>query len=119
MRSKRVEELLRCGPGEPGGLAFLESRDDGVLLSSAQVHERLAMSLAAVLIELRQPATVEILQIGVGAGERQIDVVEHSGIARARLARCPGHEPLGEGRNRGGIVAVEERAKSLAVRLRV
>ena len=43
-------------------------------------------------------------------GEREVDVIEHATIARARLARRTGHEPFGEGRDRGGILGVEERA---------
>ena len=38
-------------------------------------------------IELGEAAPVEILLVGIGAGERQIDVVEHVGIA-SRPA-CP------------------------------
>ena len=68
------------------------------------------MGLAAILIELSQPAPVEILKIGVGAGEGQINVIEHRRIERARLARRAGHEPFGERRDRGGLIVVEERA---------
>src|SRR5712692_3737751 len=77
------------------------------------------MGLAAVGIERSQPAPVEILQIFVGTGERQIDVIEHARIARAGLARCAGQEPLGERRNDGGIVVVEEGAMPRAMRMRL
>jgi hypothetical protein len=50
---------------------------------------------------------------------RGIDVVEHAGVACARLARFAGHEPLGESRNGSGIVVVEERALSAAMRVRL
>ena len=74
-------------PGESGCLAFLERRDHFVLPRGVELRERRLISLAAIRIELSQPAPVEILKIGVSAGERQIDVIEHARIERARLAR--------------------------------
>jgi hypothetical protein len=73
----------------------------------------------AIGVERSQSAPVKILQIGVGAGERQIDIVEHAGIERAGLSGCPGHQPFGEGSNRRGIFVVEERAMAGARRMRV
>src|SRR5262249_59020416 len=64
-----------------------------------------------------EPAPVEFLQIGVSAGEREIDVVEHAGIVRAGLPRCTGHQPLGKCRDRGSIVVVEARAMAWAMRM--
>ena len=68
------------------------------------------MSAAAIGIELSEPAPVEILQVGVGAGEREIDVVEHVGVARSGFAGRAGHEAFGERGDRGGVGVVEERA---------
>ena len=67
-------------------------------------------------VELGEPAPVEILQVGIGAGEREIDVVEHVGIGRARLARRARHQPLGERRDGARIVVVEEGAVAAAHR---
>ena len=66
-----------------------------------------------MFLELRQTAPVEILKIGVGSGQSEINVIEHARIARTRLARCSRHEPLCERRNRGSLVVVEERAMLL------
>src|SRR5258706_10181322 len=66
------------------------------------------MSLAAVGVELSQPAPVEILKVGVSAGESQVDIVEHSGVVRARLVRRTRHQALRERRNRDGIVVIEK-----------
>jgi hypothetical protein len=63
-----------------------------------------------VRVELSKPAPVEILKIGVGPRERQINVIEHTCVARTRLVRGAGHQPLGECCNRRGIVMVEERS---------
>src|SRR5437870_5087058 len=115
VRANCFEERLWCGPGKSGRLSFLERRDDRVLLWGAEADERFAICSATVLIELRQAVAIKILQIRVGTRERQINVVQHSGIACARLARCTGHEPLRESLNRRGIVTVEERAETLAV----
>ena len=70
--------------------------------------------LAAIGVERGEAAAVEVLLVGVGAGQRKIDVVEHAGIARARLARCAGHQPFGKGRDRRRILVVEEGAMALA-----
>ena len=83
--------------------------------SAVEPHEGFAIGLAAVHIELSEPATVEILKVGIGPGERQIDVIEHSRITRTRLARCAGHQPFGERRNRLGVGVVEERAMPVAI----
>ena len=78
--------------------------------SGAEPHEWLFMSAAAIRFELSQAAPVKILQIGVSAGEREIDVIEDVGVARSRLAGRAGHEPFGERGDRGGVGVVEERA---------
>src|ERR1051325_6062951 len=62
VRAKRVEELLRRRPREAGRLALLECRDHLVLLRAVQPHERLAVRLAAVRLELRESPAVELLQ---------------------------------------------------------
>src|SRR5262249_20061562 len=72
------------------------------------------LRVAAIGVERREAAAVEVLLVGIGAGERKIDVVEDAGVARARLARCAGHQPLGEGRDRRRILFVEEGAMALA-----
>ena len=112
-----VEERLRGWPGEVARLTRFECRDDVVLLRGGELDERLAVGGAAVGIERREPAPIEVLLIGIGAGERKVDVVEDIGLARPGLPRRAGHEPLGEGRDSGRIVGVEEGA--MAVRMRV
>ena len=105
-----------CGarPGEGGRLALLQRTDGLVLLRGGEPPERLAVGLRAMGIELRQAAAIEILQVGIGAGEREIDVVEHVGIGRARLAGRARHQPLGERGDGVRVVVVEERAVMLA-----
>ena len=119
VRADGVEKHLRCGPRESGGLALLERRNHFVLPRGIQPDERLVIGLATIRIELSEPAPVEILKIGVGAGERQVDVIEHPRIARTRLVGRAGHEPLGERGNRGGIFVVEERAVLDDIRVRL
>src|SRR5258708_23756564 len=75
VRAQRVEEGLLARPGEARGLARFKRRDHLVLLRGAQLGKRLAVRLAAIFIERREPAAIEILQIRIGAGEREIDVV--------------------------------------------
>src|SRR5262249_21137334 len=70
-------------------------------------------------IELSEPAPVEILKIGIGARKRQINVIEHSRIARSRLAGRTRHQALGERGNRRGIIVIEERAMPLGSRMRL
>ena len=70
-------------------------------------------------VERSQAAPVEVLLIGISAGQGEIDVVEHSGIACAGLARSAGHQPLGESRDRGRIVIIEERAMAAGMRVRL
>ena len=50
---------------------------------------------------LGKPASVEVLKIGVGSREREIDVVEHVRVAGSSFARCAGHEAFGK-RGDGG-----------------
>ena len=68
------------------------------------------VGLAAIGVELGETAPIEILLVLVGAGERQIDVVEHVGIARARLARRARHQPFGECRDGLALLVIEEHA---------
>src|SRR5206468_346039 len=106
---------LLARPGEPARLALLDGGDHLVLLRGSELREWLAVGPAAMLLERREPAPIEILQVRIGAGEREIDVVEHVGVARARLARRARHQPLGEGRHGRGVVLIEEGAKPFAI----
>jgi hypothetical protein len=110
MRAHGVEERLRGGPSEIARLALLQGGDDLVLLRGAARRERFAMGFTAIAIERGEPAPIEILLAGISAGQRKIDVIEHTGVAGARLAGCSGHQPLGEFRNRNGKLVIEERA---------
>src|SRR4051794_32263000 len=105
-----VEESLCRRPGEIAGLAGVECLEHFILLGGAEPRERRLLRLFTIGVECSQAAPVEILQIGVGAGEPQIDVVEDAGIERARLSGRSRHQPFGEGGNRRGIFVVEERA---------
>ena len=111
-----VRSVLKnaCGRGQPNSVALPLS---SALITSfwrvgAELHERRLVGLLAIGFERVEPAPVEVLQVLVGAGEREIDVVEHARVERARLARRAGHQPLGEGRDGGGVVGIEERAVS-------
>src|SRR5215470_2039952 len=77
------------------------------------------MRAAAVRIERGKPAAIEVLEIGVSTGEREIDVVKYSGVARPRLARRAGHQLLGQRRYRQGIGIVEECAMLWTIRVRL
>jgi hypothetical protein len=88
-------------------------------LRGGETAERFFVGFAAVRVERGEPAPVKVLQVGVGARQRQIDIVEHVRVARARLARCAGHEPFGKCRNGGGVFAVEECAEPRAARRRM
>ena len=117
VRPKDAEKLPGSGISEPGCLVAFERRDHFVLLFRAEPHEWLFMSATAVRFELCQAAPVEILQLGVSAGEREINVIEHVGVARSRLAGRAGHDPFGKRRDRGGVGMVEERAMLAAARM--
>src|SRR5262245_45038057 len=119
VRAQRVEKRLLRGPSEAGGLALYECGDNLVLPCHWKPAERLLMGLAAIGIERGKPAPVEILQVGVGPRQRVVDVVGYVGIARARLARRAGHEPLGKRPDGGGILVVEERAVARRSRMGV
>ncbi len=97
---------------ESGSLALFECADDVVLARGAEPDERFVVGLAAIIVELREPTPVEVLQVLIGASEREIDVVEHTRIERARLARRARHQPFGEGCDRGGVLGIEESAIS-------
>ena len=112
-----LKNSCASGIGEPGCLVTFERRDHFVLLFRAEPHEWLFIGAAAVRFELSQAAPVEILQLGVGAGEREIDVIEHVRVARSRFAGRAGHEPFGKRRDRGGVGVVEERAMLAAARM--
>ena len=105
-----VEERLRGRPDEFGRLAVFERGDDFVLLRRRQTAERLAVCRLAVRVELGEAVPVEFLFVLVGARQRKIDVIEHVGIGRARLARRAGHQPLGECLDSAAVFIVEKRA---------
>jgi hypothetical protein len=67
-----------------------------------------------MIVELRQAAAIEILQVRIGAGEREIDVIEHVGVGRSRLAGRARHQPFGERGDGVRVVVVEERAMMFA-----
>ena len=111
-----VRSVLKnaCGRGQPNSVALPLS---SALITSfwrvgAELHERRLVGLLAIGFERVEPAPVEVLLVRIGAGEREIDVVEHAGVERARLARRARHQPFGEGRDGRGFVGVEERAVS-------
>jgi hypothetical protein len=108
MSAHGVEKRLRGGIGESARLALFQRGDHFVLLGRTELDEGLVEGLEAIGIERGEAAAVEILLVGIGAGESEVDVVEHAGIARARLARRARHQPLGECRDRCRIVIVEE-----------
>src|SRR5215470_691257 len=71
--AQRVEEGLLGRPAEARGLAAFDRADHLVLLRSRELDEALvAVGLAAMLVERGQPASIEILQVRIGAGEREI-----------------------------------------------
>src|SRR6266850_3173294 len=117
VRPDNVEKLLRRGPCELCCLALFERRDHFILPHGLEPYEWLVIGFSAVRIKLGNPSPVEVLKICVCAREREIDVVDDSRIVRARFARCTGHQSLGERRNGGGIVVVEERSVSIAARM--
>jgi len=119
VRADSVEKRLRCGPIEFAGLARLQHPYHLVLLRRREADKRLVISLAAIRVELREPTPVEILQVGISAGERQIDVIEHTSIARSRLARRTRHHTFGERRHRLCIGIIEECAMPFAIRVHV
>src|SRR6266699_2440568 len=96
VRADRIEEFLCRGPGELRSSALLEGRDHLVLTPGIQTNERVVIGLAAIRIQLCKAAPIEILKIDIRAGEGKINVIDHSSIVRARLARCAGHQPLSE-----------------------
>src|SRR5215472_6050813 len=79
------EERLRARPSEAGRLAFLERRDHGVLLRRIELHKWRIVGGAAIIVERRKPAPIEILLIGIGPREREIDVIEHARICGTGL----------------------------------
>src|SRR5207253_8326357 len=107
------------GPGELCRVARFECRDHFVLPCSLEPNEGLVIGFAAIRIELSKAAPVEILKIGVCAGERQINVIEHPRVACARLAGRTRHETFSECRDCRSIVVIEERAMPLAGRMRL
>ena len=110
VRPKNTEKFARSGIREPGCVAVFEGSDHFVLLFGTEANEWLFVSDAAVGLELGEAAAVEILQLGVSAGESEIDVIEYIRVARSRLVGRAGHEAFGERGDRGGIGVVKERA---------
>ncbi len=101
-----------CARGnvKPGGLALLECGEDFVLPGGIQLSEGLLMRRMAVGIELSEAAAIKILKVGIGAGEGQINVVEHARVARSRLPWRSGHEAFGKRRHSAGLLVIEEGA---------
>ena len=114
VRAHSVEECLCRRPDELRRFALFERGDGFVLLRRSEPAERLAVGLGAMGVELRDAAPVEVLLVCVGAGKREVDVVQYAGIGRARLARRAGHQPLGERGDGARIVVVEEGAMAAA-----
>ena len=109
-----------CAAGQlNSSAAFLKRFDHGVLVRHLQPHEGLAVGLAAIRIELCQPAAIKILKVGIRSGEREVDVIEHSRVTRARLVRRTRHQPFGDRRDRLGIGVVEKGSMIIAVRMDV
>ena len=102
---------LRFGPNRAGPFGLLQSLADGVKL-----REGRAVCRSAIFVERGKSAPIEVLLVRVGPGKRQVDVVEHTGIGRSRLARSTRHQPLGKGRNRFCVVGIEECAARVADR---
>ncbi len=110
VRANYVKKLGTARPGKLSRLPLLDCGDDCVLPAGVQLNERRVVSLATMGIELCEPGAIEILKIGIGAGERQIDVVDHSSVIRSGFAWRSWHEPLSEGCNRRGLLIIEKRA---------
>ena len=108
MRAQRGEEGLGRGPGEVVGPVLLQCRDDIILLGSGKLSEGLAVGHTAVRLERGEAASIKVLLIRIGAREREVDVIEHTRLGRARLARGPRHQTLGKGGNGRRIVVIEE-----------
>src|SRR4029077_1600915 len=118
VRPKNAKKFLGGWIREPGGLAFFERGDHFVLPFRAKPHEWLLISGTAERLELRQAAPVEILQLGISARKREIDVIEHVSVARSRLAMRAGHDSFRERSDCGGIGMVEEGAMLCAAGMR-
>src|SRR5207253_208440 len=73
-----------------------------------ELRERLFVGCAAVGVELSEAAPVKVLKVGIGAGERQINVVEHTRVTPTGLAGGPGHQAFRECGNRGALLIIEE-----------
>src|SRR3984893_6566815 len=119
VRPNDVEEFLRRGPTKAGCFTLFERRNDFVLLGSFELDERLFVSSAAIRIELSKPAPVEILQIGVRAGQGQVNVVEYARFVSSGFARRAGHEAFGEGGTDRRLIVIKERAMLNRGRMRL
>src|SRR6185436_8641456 len=101
------------------GLSLFERADGFVLLRFCELRKRLAIGLAAMRFERRKSMAIELLLVGVGTREREIDVIEHIRVRRARLARSARHKALGKGGDGRSVACVEERALPRSVRERI
>ena len=110
VRAQVLKNACAVGQTNPVALPCSSAVITSSCCAAGRAAERLAVCALAVRIELREAAPIEFLLVRVGAGEREIDVVEHAGIGRARLARRAGHQPLGECLDGAAVVIVEERA---------
>ena len=117
-----VRSVLKnaCGVGQvkPVALPCSSARDHLVLLGGAELRERRVVGLAAIGFERRQPTPIEILLVGIGAGEREIDVIEH---ARIRAPGLPGAPGISRSANAAtvAVVVIEEGAVPRAMRMRL
>ncbi len=119
VRANYVKELRSARPGKLSRLPLLDRGDNRVLPAGIELNEGLVVGLATMGIELCEPGAVEILKIGIGAGERQIDVVDHSSVIRSGFAWRSRHEPLREGCHRRGLLIIEKRAMLHGVGVRL
>ena len=87
---------------------MLQRADHFVLLRGGEPREGLVVRLAAIGFELGEAAAVEILLVLVGAGESEVEIVEHIGVARTGLTGRTRHQPFGERRDGGALVVIEE-----------
>ena len=113
-----LKNACACRPSEACRLALLQRRDHRVLLRAVELRERLACRSCGNRHRARKPASIEILQVGIGAGEREIDVVGDARVVCAGLAGRARHDALGEGRDGGGIVVIEEGSVSADLGMR-
>ena len=73
-----LKNACAVGHTKAGALPCFQRGDGFVLLFRGQPAERLAVSLRAMGVELDDAGPIEFLLVGIGAGERKIDVVQDS-----------------------------------------